>query len=1049
MRQPSLLRAIFWNQILWLIPLLVAMTSPILLLAFLGVFWFCGKGHVLLLLGLSFAGFFLIWGLILTLRHFRLPKRATAARERKARQEVEGFIRDFNYEAQPLGDWRGILKAIRELNARVARQYGIRSRNPELDLPLSYVLLAVQQISADMERYLSQNAQFLGFKPLEWIQLRHLLRFLPGQKESHPRAQKTPKKESSAARGSRAAGKASSDSGAETRSEEESRGLFAIPQWVSKKILSHLFRLVGHYSVLLYCGQLRYRVEAQDAWKFPLKVSLLEAQPAGTDGLPADLPPDSEENPLKAANESGPLTPTPDMPQPLAELLQAWKGTPGVESAILEERQNAKISRLTVSGWGEIQLTELLAAEPAGGIRRKFQSVLSSAVAFVSGNSRAQAFSGHEVIPEDLLKSDLLVIYVSGKFIQTAPEELETSLLESLKRRLASWLNLPSNRRPLLVLALESERFEEAVRTRICSALELAETDVSFWLLKSGTPSAALICVGESENVPEPEGLKAAEVPAEADSETQIPENSLLADFLRFCEPLSEKLLARKVTPQSPAIRLLARQERQNGFFRSRFVTWQWMAALYAVVLFACFALGGVLYSQEKSLQWLKRTEACETEPISSASDSAANSGMKSVLLPTTSEQKGLGVLPPAKFSPLWWRNVFRKHSISILATLSGLGLVFFWLKFHVRIPPLKVEPASDWPKREMEAFEKLKFTINSFKLSDLEGLKPIYGSLGTVLECVDRHYSQKKEIRNAITLAETLKAQQILIAKIQQTLALELPGMDYLRLRDLRFGLKIYQIYVRIFDLYRKVLWFDPVSASVLEFRRTIHQSILKSFSHQLQASSVIYGLELVGYYALELYSGHLFYQRESEPVSVFLIQSSAEGAPELRETLLRIQGPSQRPLCWKVSDDGLELPQSWFSSLFRKKSPFQRLKSEMLSADVVLLLSDSADAPEIHHEQKKLISEFLGQISKIERAPVFAQILKVSSPENSFAESDSEKWPVFRWNPSEWADESREKQAGAFQTQLETFLQSQAETIQLRQTFRVLREYAKNHPR
>ncbi len=928
-RRPGLLASLFWNQFLWLIPITAGLMTPLFVLVFLGFWWFSATSWLYFLL-CSTVLFFLFLLLIFVIRHSRLPKRSTSALEFRAKKEIESFVLEFDYRTIKSWDGTAILEAICELNRRVAFTYGIRSRRPELDVPVSFVLLAVERISSDMLEYLKNNAHFMMFHPLEWIKLKHLLRFLPTGSASK-KEEKKQEPEVSAA---------------------ESKKKMYVPQWVHRKIVERLFRLVGHYSTMLYSGSLRYAAENEDSWKYPLKISVL-------------------------TDVSNPWN--------VRDWLQTeLKDTENDAYNLVRKSNEIQTFQISYENWGEIFLSERTKPQKSDGgwfSRLRTQHI----------DLPSEILDGDIVlilVPKNILNS-ILILQDSIDFSNIIHSLEWTSFRTQLQRWFVSWRRLPKLERPFPVFSVKipsetAERFQTFFAEMLNLSPEEFRVETHF------APSA------NSEPTDEKKSESSAKVPP-------------LDALKTFCETLEEPLRMRKLA-QEPASsgkglsisRILPSFRSKKGFFRSRFLRPSWLAALYGSVALLCLALGGILYTQDAALRFLKQ----ETAPPAMSSSSTASSTERVTAEETT--------LKPAESGT---KNAFyRKFSSQIwgvLGTVFGIGCVFFWLKYHTKMTPMTVDPASQfWPKREKEQFNEIIHRIESQNISDFSTFSLILKNFQNVIEQVDRQYNGGEKAQYNITLAEILKAQQIVVRRLQQTLAEEFPGMDYLRVRDVLRGLKIYRWYTKIYNIYRRILWFDPISATVLEFRRMVNQKILTSFSRHFQCSFVIYLLEITGVYAMELYSGHLFYRKNSEPITIFLVGCGDSGGGCGWKRLQFLPGPAPQPLTWKI-EEGMEV-QSWWRSIWSNRSPYERYETIIRNSDAVLLVTTEESSDEYQKIEQAFSDEIQKRMEHTEQPPLFWKISRTASCEA-----------------------------------IEAFLLENAEKIQFRQEFRYIRSYLETHKR
>lgn len=922
--QSHLLKSFLLNQVLWFIPSFVAMMSPMLVFVFLGAWWVVENRYWSELLGVSLVGFVLAWVGLLGVRYFRLPRRKTAKMENAARREVEQFVENFDYKEVKITEWKKILEAVLTLNAAVARQYGIRAKNPELDLPLSYVLLVTERISADLNRFLDEKVKFLNVKPLEWLQLKHIFYFIPSGK-----------------------GKGAGKEKEEKNGGQNSNGILEnVPSFITRKILSRLFRVVGYYSVMIYSGKLRYMAEPQDQWKFPLQVSVWNGVVEG----------DSEVHDAETA-------------QWIRRILA---GCP--EAGLFRQGKNEVTYRLPIASWGEILLSCGKLRELEGG---------------KSGKKGTRT-----VGVEEMMETDLVLCWISVAERRKILEEVKNTgkISAEWKRKLAVWRKVPENVRPVLrfVVELGDEKTENEVMVQEWTQnwsgwfqLKPEEAQVWFW----------------SENKGEEKSISGEE-------------NEFLAlkKLLKLCDSDARTLRERKVSMMTAEKKYSAYFGRQKTFFRSRLMSVSWITALYATVLAVVFFMCGMLFAKEKLVAIFHGETVVESRE-----------SMENVV-----------DMESSMMGEFWGR--LEKHWVYLAATLGGVGFLLVWRRFRVVDSSLKVEPYPFWPRRERRAFESILTQIHAVEEEKLGGVAQIGGALMEVLKKTDQIYSGQKTARYAVSFSELLGAQQVLVGKLQRTLVAEMPGLDYLRLRDIKLGIRLYSVYLHMFDWYRKILWLEPVSALVLEFRRFVHGILLRIFSQKMEMTTTVYALDLAGYYAVELYSGHMFYRKEDEPTQIFVTGQDGTEFRKIAEKFGTLTGQNCVPIKWVTCEHGIKKEEGGFWRFLRGNSSyFARCREEIKKADIVIMVTDSR----LDGEEREMVEMFERELKdasqEVEFAPIVVHVIT-----GKRLETETPKEGEMVWDSDE-----------KLSTELKNILKMKAEELRWRQEFRFLREYSEKHTR
>ncbi len=941
-KRSGILFSILWNQIFWLLPLTIALTSPILILGLLGLYHFLTGGRPLLLLGASAVLFFPLWFSLLLLRFLRLPRHFGGQKRLEAQEITEAFSEEMRQTDLTFRDWRKVLQKVLELNARIARVYGMRTPHPEMNIRLCDILLAIECISREMEQFLLNS----GFSQIfKWGKLGQIFYFVPSgkKKQSVPNSAKEKKTPQNS----------SFDFLKDENEKAEKNGILG--KWVYQPVFAYFFKRVGEYSIRINSGNLCYQSEAADSWKYPLKISI------------SDWPGTVRSE--KSASEM-------------------WLHKLREENAdilsIDERRKNIQIDRLTLPEWGEILLTHEIVQKKELGIKelwKKIQTVFST-----------------PPITDDLLSGDLLLLFIGKNEIKELLSESSESKARntSFAERLCRWKNKPIGERPFLVCVFSRETAEELCETfstpqetprqKIYRALNLNENEAFVWFMFENQSEISDVQSPDAPNTEiTPYPTSNAEVFHSSRKEenetgkngerypkhTAAPQKNaddlftretFLQNLIYFAESVGEKIQTRKNASISSEMKSTARSERQNRFFASRLVTLRWMLGLYGLTLFGCLVLNGVFFTQKKisRLVFPENAPSAVADSISPADDEWTNA--RNTDREETETQK-----------------FYRKYGLNLGACGVGgvcLLILFLFLKSHIRSQVLEVEADEYWPLKEQKVFEKVQNRVNELKLNEISGFQPIGESLRKIIELVDREYSGQSNARYSISFSEILKAQRILISRFRQTLARELPSMDYLLLQDIRYGLVFYRYYLWGFNIYRKLLWLDPASASVLELRRMVNQGALKFFGKHIASSSILYVLRLCGFYAVEIYSGNLFFSKDLEPVRVSIVGGKTADLSAFAEKLKSKTNELELPsIQLSIIKNRINEEQSWWARW--SSPPIQKCEREIEHSDVVWGIFQN-------QEEKDLLTRMESDLQKQERPPLF-WLLEEKNAENA----------------------------------------------------------------
>ncbi|MDO4571372.1 MAG: hypothetical protein Q4D38_13380 [Planctomycetia bacterium] len=303
----------------------------------------------------------------------------------------------------------------------------------------------------------------------------------------------------------------------------------------------------------------------------------------------------------------------------------------------------------------------------------------------------------------------------------------------------------------------------------------------------------------------------------------------------------------------------------------------------------------------------------------------------------------------------------------SLLAWLIGC----LWARSRSRLPELEVSEEEYWSNLEKKAFAQVESYTSSLNYEDYD-FKKMDDVVGTASELLHRvalvYHPKKKRPEFDVSLALVLLLFERVVRDLRQKLADEVPGTYLFTVHDLMRMQTLYSIYRPIYNIYRVVSFpLNPFSAAVRESRAQLNKQAVGAFSLKMRQMFFRYLFKLVGYYAVELYSGRLRYEdlasgakvarepirtlvvgREGSGKSCFIRE--AFGEENLKEEQQNADGkifslvhPEMGAL---IIHDCLGYdraqPAGFFSFFQTEQTPFERHLEEIRTSDVLFLVSD-----------------------------------------------------------------------------------------------------------
>ena len=196
----------------------------------------------------------------------------------------------------------------------------------------------------------------------------------------------------------------------------------------------------------------------------------------------------------------------------------------------------------------------------------------------------------------------------------------------------------------------------------------------------------------------------------------------------------------------------------------------------------------------------------------------------------------------------------------AIVALGSWLGSRYIK---HSPLAPrtLRVEPEKRWSAAGQRAWNKVEEKARAASTREIEDWQELWVLLREVLDMVAREFHpEQREPVLELKVPYLLRVIELLARDLREALTENVPGSHILSVNDMMRGHRLALRGRQLFNLYRLVSFgVNPVSAAVREMKGLAWEQLLESSTAEVRGWLLDAYVKKIGYYAIELYSGHL----------------------------------------------------------------------------------------------------------------------------------------------------------------------------------------------
>ena len=215
-----------------------------------------------------------------------------------------------------------------------------------------------------------------------------------------------------------------------------------------------------------------------------------------------------------------------------------------------------------------------------------------------------------------------------------------------------------------------------------------------------------------------------------------------------------------------------------------------------------------------------------------------------------------------AGFVWLWQEDLLLPWlGLSAIVALAS-WLVSRYLQADPLVPPaLEVSPETRWSAEGRRAWEKVETMAAAARGREIDDWQELWTLLREVLDTVARQFHpEQREPVLELKVPYLLRVIELLARDLRMALTDHIPGSHIFSVNDMLRGHRLALQGRQLYNLYRLVSFgVNPVSAAIREMKGLAWEQLLESSATEVRGWLLDAYVKKIGYYAIELYSGHL----------------------------------------------------------------------------------------------------------------------------------------------------------------------------------------------
>lgn len=269
---------------------------------------------------------------------------------------------------------------------------------------------------------------------------------------------------------------------------------------------------------------------------------------------------------------------------------------------------------------------------------------------------------------------------------------------------------------------------------------------------------------------------------------------------------------------------------------------------------------------------------------------------------------------------------------IGLVCSLIAYAVVYF-LATRLSTPELFVPEEEYWSNGEKEAFAKVQEYVRgvAYDRLDWRDANTYFQVIQEVThQAASFYHPHKSQPELDVPLSQLTLITRQVAYDLHEKLDEIVPGTHLITLKHLLYARSFYSQTPSVYNTYRTLAFLlNPAMGILREGRTQLYRQVSSSFLQKHQTMLLRYGLELIGHYAVELYSGRLRHEIQNEkiaspsqPMTLWLTATSSELEKEFLECYFTGSD-------WKGAGDS-HSSQAMFTAVHPQWGQFQVGRSE-----------------------------------------------------------------------------------------------------------------------
>ncbi|MEE9397463.1 MAG: GTPase [Methylococcales bacterium] len=277
----------------------------------------------------------------------------------------------------------------------------------------------------------------------------------------------------------------------------------------------------------------------------------------------------------------------------------------------------------------------------------------------------------------------------------------------------------------------------------------------------------------------------------------------------------------------------------------------------------------------------------------------------------------------------------------TLLSSLAGFGINRYLKKKSAKPKTLHIDAEKTWPGRGSEAWTKVEALSEQIQKQDpdLDNASFYWNTLKDVMQTVALHfYPERKDAILELRVPYLLRVIELLSKDMRIAFSENVPGSQIVTINDVLRGQRLASKGNTLLKLSRIVAaGVDPISAAIREIGLLATDSLISDSTKEIKSWLLDAYVKKIGYYAIELYSGHLVLDDQA------FAESSTKASQTDQQTALgREEQLQQEPLRILIVGQISAGKSSLINALFKQRKAASDILPQTVGIQPYLLEQD-----------------------------------------------------------------------------------------------------------